>query len=871
MPSLHRSLQMKAGWKLVPMRAISPSVCKPAPNRRSQGPTESNVPVDFSFEAPGFLEGTLTGASDVRFAGSTLRINGLTGKIGASKLNGWASFDFSSKLLVKGDLDVQRLDIMAARPAAGGGAASAPGGGRAQSQAGQPWSSQSLRLAGLNYVDADVQLSAAELNVGTFRFAPIAVHTTLTDGHLDAALSRTGMYGGQVEGTATVDVSGGAPVHAFRIDLRGARALQLLSDVAGFEALDGRLQAKFDVRASGESERAVMSSLSGTVDTRIQDGQILGINVPKMIRTLTAKTLTGWQESRTESTDLSDLSASFRIENGRATTSNLRLLGPLVRVNGSGSIDLAAKTLQFKLDPKLVASLQGQGGAPDPLGFGVPVNVEGSWSDPRIYPDVAGILSDPDDAYAKLNALGQGLFGKGQGGLDALMQGLGTLLGPRNEGKDDRRPPAGAKPSDRPDANGAVGDFLRDLFSPVTLHEGPMEDTRRNWLRPSGLFGKYVVAFVGLVVFVLAVNVALETWSMYRETTVTVASAESEKAEATAHRIDQFLSEIERQISWVTRASVVTLEQRRADYAQLLQQVSAIDELTQLDGDGREQLRVSRFDVALRRGAEYSRDPRFAEAVARGSWWSPVSFRGDVPHVMFAMAHPGRNAGVTVAELNLKFLSDFVTARDAGKLGYAYIVGPQGRLLASSDPNWRVGTDLSGLPQVAAMTSGAKPAAIGADPGQHQVLVGAAAIPSINLFVFFEQPLNQAISPIYGFLIRIGWLLGLKSLRSPSSPACSWRGTWWCRSTSCSPARAGSPRASSTTASRSTPRTSSRTSPISSTGWPASSMNPIRAWSTRWRNAPAISPSPSASSRGSRRSGAPSRPRSTSMRCWRRS
>ena len=288
-----------------------------------------------------------------------------------------------------------------------------------------------------------------------------------------------------------------------------------------------------------------------------------------------------------------------------------------------------------------------------------------------------------------------------------------------------------------------------------------MEDARRNWLRPSGLFGKYVVAFVGLVVFVLAVNVALETWSMYRETTVTVAGAETEKAEATAHRVDQFLAEIERQISWVTRASVVTLEQRRADYAQLLQQASAIDELAQLDGDGREQLRASRFDVAVRRGADYSRDPRFTEATARGSWWSPVSFRGDVPYVMFAMAHPGRNAGVTVAELNLNFLSDFVTARDAGKLGYAYIVGPQGRLLASSDTNWRLGTDLSGLSQVAAMITGAKPAAIGEDPGRHQVLVGAAAIPSVNLLVFFEQPLNQAISPIYGFLIRIGWLLGL--------------------------------------------------------------------------------------------------------------
>jgi AsmA protein len=418
----------------------------------------ANVPVDFSFAAPGFLKGTLTGVSDVRFAGSILRINGLAGKIGTSKLNGWLSLDLSSKLLVKGDFDVQRLDLVPTRPPATGGAVSAPSG-RAQSQASRPWSSQ------LNYVDAEVQFSAAELNVGTFRFAPISVNATLANGVLSAALSHTGMYGGQVGGIALIDVSGRAPVHAFHIDLRDARALQVLSDVAGFEALDGRLQAKLDVRASGESERELMSSLSGTVDARIQDGQILGINVPKMIRTLTAKTLTGWQESHAESTDLSDLSASFRIEDGRAASSNLRLLGPLVRINGSGSIDLAAKTVRFKLDPKLVASLQGQGGAPDPLGFGVPVNVEGSWSDPRVYLDVAGILSDPDDAYAKLNALGQGLFGKGKGGLDALMQGLGTLLGPRNEGRDDRRPPAGAKPSDRPDANGAMGDFLRELFS----------------------------------------------------------------------------------------------------------------------------------------------------------------------------------------------------------------------------------------------------------------------------------------------------------------------------------------------------------------------------------------------------------------------
>jgi AsmA protein len=210
-----------------------------------------------------------------------------------------------------------------------------------------------------------------------------------------------------------------------------------------------------------------------------------------MIRTLTARTLLGWEDNRTESTDLTELSARFQIQDGRAQTTNLRLLGPLVRVTGSGAIDLNTKTLQFKLDPKLVASLEGQGGAADPLGFGVPVNIEGSWSDPHIYPDVAGILSDPDGAYAKLHALGQGLFGKGDaqsgGGngnstgnpVDTLMQGLGNMLSPksesrgdsrsdsRNDSRTDRRdnrdsPPA--RPQNRPSLPGAAGDLLREFL-----------------------------------------------------------------------------------------------------------------------------------------------------------------------------------------------------------------------------------------------------------------------------------------------------------------------------------------------------------------------------------------------------------------------
>src|ERR1700755_44385 len=87
--------------------------------------------------------------------------------------------------------------------------------------------------------------------------------------------------------------------------------------------------------------------------------------------------------------------------------------------------------------------------------------------------------------------------------------------------------------------------------------------------RRGGLFAKYVLALVGLVVFVLAVNGAMETWISYRATKTSLTDAMGERAEATARRIEHSVAELERQISWVTRASAQTLEQHRADYAQL--------------------------------------------------------------------------------------------------------------------------------------------------------------------------------------------------------------------------------------------------------------------------------------------------------------
>jgi GAF domain-containing protein/HAMP domain-containing protein len=290
-----------------------------------------------------------------------------------------------------------------------------------------------------------------------------------------------------------------------------------------------------------------------------------------------------------------------------------------------------------------------------------------------------------------------------------------------------------------------------------TLMTGAEDNSR---FRHRGLFAKYVMSLVGLVVFVLAVNGALEIWISYNQSRTALIYAMSEKADATAHRIEQSAVDLERQVSWVTRASVVTLEQRRADYAELLNQVPAVSRIFQLDGLGREQLQLSRHSVSFGSGTDFSRDVRFTQAVAKGVTYAPVFFRDQQPLMSIAVAHSGRDAGASVAEIDLSFLSEYVDEAQAGKVGTAYVVDSHGILLASSDKKEQTGKNLSALPQLAALLkSGNKLPTSGKNAEGQAVLAASSPVHKLGWFVLFEQPASQALAPIHDLLIRIGILV----------------------------------------------------------------------------------------------------------------
>jgi signal transduction histidine kinase len=283
----------------------------------------------------------------------------------------------------------------------------------------------------------------------------------------------------------------------------------------------------------------------------------------------------------------------------------------------------------------------------------------------------------------------------------------------------------------------------------------------------SRLFTKYVALFVAVVGIALLSNGIFEVFFYYREHKAALIRIQHEQAEAAAAKIGQFVKEIESQLGWTTQLpwSAGSLENRRFDALRLLKQVPAITELAQLDSTGKERLRVSRLAMdVVDSGLDLSKDPKFTEAVAHKVYYGPVYFRRESePYMTIALAGTRKDAGVSIAEVNLKLIWDVVSQIKVGERGHAYVVGAEGRLIAHPDISLVLrNTDMSKLAQVQAAQSGSMDAEAlqGALNIQGQeVLTASAPIAPLGWTMFVELPVKEAYASLYAALQRLALVL----------------------------------------------------------------------------------------------------------------
>src|SRR5580704_10695717 len=285
----------------------------------------------------------------------------------------------------------------------------------------------------------------------------------------------------------------------------------------------------------------------------------------------------------------------------------------------------------------------------------------------------------------------------------------------------------------------------------------------------SRLFIKYVVLFVAVVGVALLSNGIFEVFFYYREHKAALIRIQHEQAEAAAAKISQFIKEIESQLGWTTQLpwSAASLDNRRFDALRLLRQVPAITELAQIDSTGHERLRVSRLAMdVVDSGLDLSKDPKFTEAVAHKVYYGPVYFRRESePYMTLALAGTRKDAGVSIAEVNLKLIWDVVSQIKVGERGHAYVVGPGGRLIAHPDISLVLrNTDMSKLAQVQAAQAGKAGADVESLQGTkniqgQEVLTASAPIVPLGWTMFVELPVEEAYASLYAALQRLAIVL----------------------------------------------------------------------------------------------------------------
>jgi signal transduction histidine kinase/CheY-like chemotaxis protein len=285
--------------------------------------------------------------------------------------------------------------------------------------------------------------------------------------------------------------------------------------------------------------------------------------------------------------------------------------------------------------------------------------------------------------------------------------------------------------------------------------------------RSGRLFRKYATIFVAAVCLALVTNGAFDMWFSYQEQKALLVQIQRGQAESAASMISQFVEEIEAQMAWVTPLpwNAVTLEEWRFDAVRLLRQVPAVTEIAQLDAAGREKFRISRHAMDVTEShVDYSRDPIFVQAMANKIYHGPVYFvDGSEPYMAIAVAGSGRDHGVIVCQVNLKFIWEVVSQIKSGTRGYAYVVDSSGRLIADPDISLVLrNTDMSGLPQVRAALvpqADANQPFAAVDRQGKPVLSAHAAVTPLNWLVFVELPIAEAYAPLYNSIMRSAGLL----------------------------------------------------------------------------------------------------------------
>ncbi|RTZ39985.1 AsmA family protein [Candidimonas sp. SYP-B2681] len=227
-----------------------------------------------------------------------------------------------------------------------------------------------LDLSFLNSVDIIGNIAIGEIKVKDLEAGQFAAALRAADGELTISGITANLYDGKLDGkiTATSNNEVGADLSLQNIALG-----PFLQGLAQENRLTGQGSVNVLVNSQGLTVPALKSGLTGTVQARVRDGAVKGLNVSQTLREATAvvRNMFSGQlpDVATEfdlgrQTDFTTLDADIDFNHGQGTVKRLSLVGPLLRISQGtpASLDIVNNQLDLSINVRVVNTSTEQDG-----------------------------------------------------------------------------------------------------------------------------------------------------------------------------------------------------------------------------------------------------------------------------------------------------------------------------------------------------------------------------------------------------------------------------------------------------------------------------------------------------------------------------
>jgi AsmA protein len=244
-------------------------------------------------------------------------------------------------------------------------------------------------------VDVQGTLRAAKLRLAGLDLSEATVGVNVREGRLRLNPLTAGFYGGTYSGDVTLDGAGEVPVLSLDENVESIVFQRLLGDLAATDRLSGTALGHLRASGRGDTLDAMLGSLDGELNLRLDEGALEGVNIWYEIR----KGLALFQgrpapAAEPDRTVFSRLQFDAAIDGGVLRTRELIGELPFLTLTGDGTIDLAAQ----KVDLDLIAAVRNMPElAQDPLtaelkGKSMPLSIRGPLTGPGISVDWQSML-----------------------------------------------------------------------------------------------------------------------------------------------------------------------------------------------------------------------------------------------------------------------------------------------------------------------------------------------------------------------------------------------------------------------------------------------------------------------------------------------